>query len=112
MLFWHAVETSAREKSIIKKEIVHFITSNNWHRQADLPSFNGTIQFLVCKLLKAGKDSLSIPGAGETSVSPNLLRIVRPPLFSQATNIAANYGSEPSDSNILLTGFAPTSNKC
>ncbi|CAH7686641.1 expressed protein, partial [Phakopsora pachyrhizi] len=199
MLLRHTVESSAVKRSIMKKEIVHFVTSHSRHRQADLPSFcrhiapmawrdwktlmdcisgvcklipnagtggswiiglveekdqnnpdvsgkknpglkipsrevgaseiqmedttpekpfedvswkpavDGSMQFLMSELLKAGKDCLSPPETSETAIAPNLPGIIRPPLFSQASNIAAISGTEPSDSSIPTSGNNLTS---
>ncbi|KNZ55488.1 hypothetical protein VP01_2663g5 [Puccinia sorghi] len=46
---------------------------------------DGTMQFLMSELLKAGRDCLAPNAVADPTTSPNLPGIVRPPIFSQAS---------------------------
>jgi len=46
---------------------------------------DGTMQFLMSELLKAGRDCLAPNAVSDPTTSPNLPGIVRPPIFSQAS---------------------------
>ncbi|KAH9820843.1 hypothetical protein DFH28DRAFT_1121207 [Melampsora americana] len=196
MLLRHTVESASVKKAVMKKEIVHFITTHHRHRQSDLSSFcrqiapmawrdwptlmdtiestcklipndssgsswmiglandqdedvedpskkathsvlkipsandpnigemqvdegighapekveedapwrpavDGTMQFLMSELLKAGKDCL-VPN-GTADVSSTLPTIIRPPIFSHASSVAAMIDTEAADSSPELT---------
>ncbi|KAI8460869.1 hypothetical protein BY996DRAFT_6429551 [Phakopsora pachyrhizi] len=123
MLLRHTVESSA--------EIVHFVTSHSRHRQADLPSFywktlmdciSGVCGSWIIGLVEEkDQNNPDIPSREmedttpekpfedvswkpANCLSPPETRIIRPPLFSQASNIAAISGTEPSDSTVTDKG--------
>ncbi|MBW0460652.1 hypothetical protein O181_000367 [Austropuccinia psidii MF-1] len=70
------------------------------------PAVDGTMQFLMSELLKAGRDCLAPSAIAVAATSPNLLGIVRPPIFSQASQatgipIVDNIESSLNDSSAI-----------
>lgn len=49
------------------------------------PAVDGTMQFLMSELLKAGKDCLAPSSAADSTISTHLPAIIRPPIFNQAS---------------------------
>ncbi|WAQ92891.1 hypothetical protein PtA15_17A373 [Puccinia triticina] len=87
------------------------------------PAVDGTMQFLMSELLKAGKDCLAPSAAADPTTSPNLPGIVRPPIFSQASQStrmpsldtvdigSTGPSSSATTSNLLASALGGSTNK-
>ncbi|KAA1107112.1 hypothetical protein PGT21_002719 [Puccinia graminis f. sp. tritici] len=69
------------------------------------PAVDGTMQFLMSELLKAGKDCLAPSAVADPTTSPNLPGIIRPPIFSQASQSTRM----PSLDNVDIGSTGPSS---
>ncbi|KAI9600681.1 hypothetical protein H4Q26_000471 [Puccinia striiformis f. sp. tritici PST-130] len=70
------------------------------------PAVDGTMQFLMSELLKAGRDCLAPSAIADPTTSPNLPGIVRPPIFSQASQGARL----PSLDTVEIGSIGPSNN--